>query len=71
MGFMDNGNETSRPERLLESLESLLVKRILKVSQEMELLKNMMHMQANRAISYSINDRVTPQIQNIVCSLPP
>ena len=42
----------------------------LRLSQEMDSMMSMMHSQINRAISTAIAERVIPEIQNIVSSMP-
>ena len=66
---MGNGDETSRPDRLIDPMDKLYGELYLKVSQEMDSMMNMMYMQINRAISSAINDKIIPEIQNKVDSL--
>ena len=65
---MGNGNETSRPNRLLDPMDKLSGEMHLKLTQEMDSMMNMIYMQINRAISSAINDKVIPEIQNKVDS---
>ena len=41
----------------------------LRLSQEMDSMMAMMHLQINRAISSTISDRVIPEIKNIMSSM--
>ena len=61
---------TTRPDRLLESMETLSGELSLKLSQVIGSLMNILQAQISRAINSAIIDSVIPEIQKIsVCCL--
>ena len=57
-------------EGLLESINILSNEMNARFSRELDSLMDLLQTQINRAISSAINDRVIPEIQNIMGSLP-
>ena len=67
---IDNRNEPNRQDGLADSIEILSSEMNARLSQEIYSLINAMQTQIKTAISSAINDRVLPEIQNIMGSLP-
>ena len=59
----------STPDRFFESMETLTIEIILRLSQEMDSMMSMMHQHINRAIYSAKAERVLPEIRNMVSSL--
>ena len=63
-------NNLRRQNDSRQSLETFSNEFNLRLSQKMDSMISMMHSQINRAISNAITERVIPEIQNIVISMP-
>ena len=73
--FHENGSEHYVRENIIpgqdrfqETMETFNSEFNMRLSQEMDSIMSMMHIQLKRAISTAIADRVIPEIQNIVSS---
>ena len=60
---MENENMTPRPDRQLESRETLSSEMNLRLSQEIDPMISMIHAQMNTAINSAMSDQVTAEIQ--------
>ena len=70
IGDIENRNETIRQGGLSESINILSDEMNARFSRETDLLMDLVQSQINRAISSAIDDKVLPEIQNIMGSLP-
>ena len=61
--------ETTRSDRHLESMELLSEELNLRLSQVTDSLMNFLQVQITRAINSAINDKMVPEIQNIMGTL--
>ena len=70
-GFGHYVHENISPgqDRFQETMEILTSEFNMRLSQEMDSMKSMMHTQINRAITSARAERVIPQIQNIVSAM--
>ena len=67
---IDNRNEPIREDRLIESINILSGEMNARMSREMKTMMDLMHTQISRAINSAISERIIPEIQNMVGSLP-
>ena len=61
---------TSRPDRLLETMQILSNGMNVRLSQAIDSMVSNMHAQINRAINSAMNEKVNPEIQKISSNLP-
>ena len=62
-------NDLLRQNEVRQSFETFSNEFNLRLSQEMDSMRSMMHSQINRAITAAIDERVIPEIQNIANSM--
>ena len=67
---IDNRNEPVREGRLIESINVLSGEMNARMSREMETMMELMHTQISRAINSAISERIIPELQNMVGTLP-
>ena len=67
---IDSRNDPVRGSRLIESIKMLSGEMNARTSREMETMMDLMHSQISRAITSAISERIIPEIQNMVESLP-
>ena len=70
IGDIDNRNEPVREGRLIESINVLSGEMNARMSREMETMMELMHTQISRAINSAISERIIPELQNMVGTLP-
>ena len=69
-GHYVHENVIPRQDRFQETMEIITSEFIMRLSQEMDSMMSMMYSQINGAISSAIAERVIPEIQNVVSSMP-
>ena len=67
---IDSRNEPVREGRLMESINMLSKEMNARMFREIEMMIDLMHTQISRAIGSAMSERIIPEIQNMVESLP-
>ena len=65
-GHFVHENMIPRQDRFQETMETFTSEFNMRLSQEMDSMMSMVHSQINRAINTAIDERVVPEIQNMV-----